>query len=213
MTEKGKIAVIDVDDTLLCGNSLKMLLWCTLRCQIRRGRWKQLSLLGWEIFKRICHMSSHVDLKRQICVSAVDALTPDDFEALTAEMLAKVRPSVRRVINHWIANGGGVIIASAGLRFCLQDLVERMGLRYLVATDFDPSTGTMGPETRSESKLQAARSMAAAEHLGEIGVVVTDHIDDLPLLLLPDIRRVLVSPRRSLCEILDASSLSYEIIN
>lgn len=213
MTEMSKIAVIDVDDTLLCGNSLKMLLYGTLMNQMKRRRWRQMSLLCWVMMKRILHMSSHVELKQQICRSAIDVMTDADFDALTAAMLAKVRPSVRRIINRWIADGGDVVIASAGMRFCLQDMVRQMGLRYLVATDYDAATGGMGHETRSESKLQAVRTLAVAERLGNIGMVVTDHIDDLPLLSLPDIRRVLVAPRRSLCQTLDASSLSYEIIN
>jgi hypothetical protein len=213
MTEMSKIAVIDVDDTLLCGNSLKMLLYGTLMNQMKRRRWRQMSLLCWAMMKRILHMSSHVELKQQICRSAIDVMTDADFDALTTAMLAKVRPSVRRIINRWIADGGDVVIASAGMRFCLQDMVRQMGLRYLVATDYDAATGGMGHETRSESKLQAVRTLAVAERLGDIGMVVTDHIDDLPLLSLPDIRRVLVAPRRSLCQTLDASSLSYEIIN
>lgn len=211
MTELSKIAVIDVDDSLLCGNSLKMLLLRTLSCQIKRGRWMAFFSLGWDIFKRILGVSSHLQLKEQICNAALEIMTAEDFDALTSAMLAKVRPSVRRVINHWIADGGSVVIASAGMRFSLKDMVAQMGLRHLVATDMRPD-GTIGHETRSESKLQAVKDMAATENLGEIGLVVTDHIDDLPLLSLPGIQRVLVAPRQRLLRTLDAASLPYEII-
>lgn len=213
MTQLGKIAVIDVDDSLLCGNSLKMLLMKTIVCQVKRGRWLAFSQLCYEILRRILHLSSHVQLKQCICLSALDVLTPDDFEALTVAMLAKVRPSVRRVINHWIADGGCVVIASAGMRFSLKEMVARMGLRHLVATDMTPDGSAMGTETRSAMKLQGVKDLAAAHNLGDIGLVVTDHIDDLPLLSLPDIQRILVSPSRSLLKVLDDSSLPYEIIS
>lgn len=207
-----KIAVIDVDDSLLRGNSLKILLWFTVKSQIKRGQWLSLLKLCMAMARRVVHLSSHIELKEQICCCAIEALTEADCEAMTETLTAKVRPEVRKIINHWIADGGEVVIASAGMRRWLKDMVSRMGVRYLVATDM-MSDGSLGVEARSEMKLQGVRTLAAAEGLGEIGLVVTDHIDDLPLLSLPDIRRVLVSPARNLLSTLEASSLPYEIIN
>lgn len=212
MAEPGKIAVIDVDGSLLCGNSLKMLLFRTLSCQMRKGRWVAMFSLCIEMLKRILHVSSHVRLKEHICNAALAVMTDADFVALTAAMMAKVRPSVRRIINHWIADGGSVVVASAGMRFCLKDMVAQMGLRYLVATEMNPD-GTIGSEVRTVAKLKAVISLASSENLGEIGLVLTDHIDDLPLLSLPGIRRVLVYPSRRLRRALETLSLSYEIIN
>lgn len=207
-----KIAVIDVDDSLLRGNSLKLLLWYAVKSQIRRGQWLSLLKLCMAMGRRVLHLSLHIELKEQICCCAIESLTEADCDAMTDALVSRIRPEVRKIINHWIADGGEVVIASAGMRRWLKDMVARMGLRYLVATDMDPD-GRLGIETRSERKLQGVRSLAASEGLGDIGLVVTDHIDDMPLLSLPDIRRVLVNPARNLLSALDTASLPYEIIN
>lgn len=175
----GILMAVDLDGTLLAGNSLHAYIRSGFRCGGIGVKLRLAAILALRRLKLI----SHLTMKRR----ALAAICPG--ERLRSDFVSRVRPLVRpevmSLIERHRAAGGAVLLATAAAGGYVSWIWEG----DFVATD--PAARV---ECRGEEKLRRVLAFAGSRGL-RLGVVVTDHPDDLPLLRHPGTRRILVAPK------------------
>lgn len=176
---KGSLMAVDLDGTLLRGNSLHLY----IRCGLRHGSLRCRLGIAAALLRRKLRLSSHLEMKRLV----LDLIEPT--EALKADFISRAaamhRPAVDAAIAAHTAAGGSVILASAA---------PETYIPWIWEGDFVATDAAAAVECRGTEKL--ARVLAYAQARGlQLAAVLTDHPDDLPLLTYPSIKRVLVGTR------------------
>lgn len=162
------IAVVDLDGTLVNGNTLHIYILTALR---RSGVGKRLRILGWLAARKL-HFVSHRRMKFAILnLIEPDNALLDDFEARVRN---RFNPAVTGLLDRLRADGYGILLASAAPDVYIRRIWEG----DYVSTPVSDNPGRL--ECRGTSKLAAVRHSIAPD--GYIAAVITDHIDDLPLL-------------------------------
>ena len=176
---------VDLDGTLLRGNSLHEY----IRCGLRHGSAAVRLRIAVALALRRLRLSSHLAMKRRV-LRAIhpDAAFADDFRRCIAAMR---RPQVEALIKAHQDAGGIVLLATAATELYIPLIWEGDS----VSTDADCAV-----ECRCEEKLRRVLGYARS-HGTELKAVVTDHPDDLPLLTYPGVRRIIVGHHPGLADI------------
>ena len=199
------MTVVDLDGTLLCGNSFRWFTRYVLRLAVRRRPMAAAELCVLLALRRL-RACSHRRLKWHLMKIADIVLSADDYSAFARMLKERIN---RRVLAA-LGNEQKIVIASAASDEYVAPFVELMGWRYHVATRRPPS-GKYSDyiECRGEMKVKALRRMFPGE---SITAIYTDHVDDLPLLAASSGRRVLVSPSASTLMTVSLAGLEPELI-
>ncbi len=198
-----RLTVIDLDGTLIRGNSLRVFMELGLWQMLRRGRLWRLVKAGVLVLLRVLGVVSHRRLKWGFC-RLVDG-DEEFYGAFVGRMRSMVREGIMGLAGEAEADGGrAVLLATAAFDV----YVSRFWQGAYVATVFEGNKGRV--ECRGEEKLRRV-SEYARRHGMVIDLVVSDHSDDLPLMMAA--RRVLlVSPSRGTVSAVRAAGVSFECV-
>ena len=203
--------VVDLDGTLICGNSLHMLVrFMAAQLRRRRGFWRLLRMGGLLGLRRL-RLISHTGMKHPVHRMAAESMSEADMENFVSVLGAALNRKLLERLDGYRRRGYRILLASAAPDLYLPRLTALTGFDGFIATPLPASAGEAYTETRGEHKRDLCLDYAAREGW-TIAVVATDHPDDLPLLLLPGISRLLVSPAPGLPEELRRRGLDFEII-
>lgn len=209
--EASPCVVVDLDGTLLCGNSLHMLVrFMAAELRRRRGYWRLLRMVGLLGLRRL-RLISHTEMKHPVHRMAAESMTEADMEYFVSVLGAALNRKLLERLGGYRRRGYRILLASAAPDLYLPRLTALTGFDGFIATPLPASASEAYTETRGERKRDLCLDYAAREGW-KIEAVATDHPDDLPLLLLPGISRLLVSPAPGLPEELRRRSLDFEII-
>lgn len=185
-TSECAVVALDLDGTLISGNSLHLYLRCGLNSAIRQRRWRDLrGILGALLLRRLRRIS-HVEMKRRsLRHIPSDAAIYYDFRS---RALGKLRPEVMRIVSNFREEGAVILLASAA---------PDIYIPWIWNGDFLASNAG-GQECRGEEKRRRVEEYIASRG-GRLEAVVTDHADDLPLMRLAAERQaevIIVDPSR-----------------
>ena len=199
------MTVVDLDGTLLCGNSFRWFTRYVLRLAVRRRPAAAAGLCALLVLRRL-RVCSHRRLKWHLMKVSDRVLSADDYSAFARMLKERVN---RRVLAA-LGNEQKIVIASAASDEYVAPFVELMGWKNHTATR-RPQSGKYSDytECRGEMKVKAVMRMFPGE---SITAVYTDHVDDLPLLAASAGRRVLVSPSASTLMTVRLAGLEPELI-
>lgn len=171
---KGLLLAVDLDGTLITGNSLHEYIRCGLRHSRLLDRLAIVAALGL----RRLHIISHVEMKRRVLphIKPTEALR-DDFARRTGAMF---RRSVVEEIERWREGGATVLLATAA---------PEVYVPWLWEGDYVCTDPHSEVECRGDEKLRRVLAYAS-EHGLRFAAAITDHPDDLPLLGHEGIRRI-----------------------
>ncbi len=172
---KKRLMAVDLDGTLITGNSLHEYIRCGLR---HSSIWVRVCLVALLAARRL-RLISHLAMKRRVLA----LIKPDDeFKAdLTSRVRCMVRHSVMEEIERHQAGGGTVLLATAA---------PETYVPLIWSGDYVCSDRRSEVECRGEEKLR--RVLRFADDTGvRLSVVITDHPDDMPLLSYPGVARIL----------------------
>ena len=169
-----QLMAVDLDGTLVNGNTLKMYIRCGLERLVRRCRYgRVLRIAGWMALRRL-RVVSHARMKFAILplIDSTDPLLRAQFTMAVSNTLNR---SVVRLIDDWRRDGAPVLLATAAA----DTYVPWIWMGPYVATAMTDNPDHV--EMRGERKAQAVTDYAAA-HGCEVAIALTDHMDDLPLM-------------------------------
>lgn len=204
-------AVVDLDGTVIRGNSMHEMIRFMLRESVRAGELLTAVRLLHRLGCRRLRLSTHREMKFPIHQRAARFMAdPVRMSKLMARLRLMVNQEVAERLMLLKKDGYKIIIATAAPEIYMPHLAETLGADCFTAT---PLAGSLDRyiENRGERKLLRAKEVACANGW-DIRCVVTDHEDDLPLLMLPGVERILVSPSDSLCDRLRELKLSFSVI-
>lgn len=202
-----QVAIVDLDGTLLRGNSLRILMRHLLRELRRRGDYATLLRLLGLLAARRLKLVSHKAMKLPFHRLAAEMLRGEALNRFTALLLDNIN---RPLLAELRRTGMILVIATAAPDVYVGALAAALGFDGSIATPLARRLEEY-EESRGERKRHLAEVYAAERGL-EIALIATDHEDDLPLLRLPSVTRLLVNPTPRLTAVLDSASLTYLIL-
>lgn len=126
-------------------------------------------------------------------------------------LLRHTNPKVAEVLQKEREAGATIILATAAPEIYAAPLALRLHIDHYVATRYQ-SDFTLFSETRKNEKLRKA--METAKQLGlKIVKIISDHHDDLPLMKIPGVETILVSPSEKTVSELENAGINYIRIN
>lgn len=178
MVERRKIAVFDLDGTLYAGPSLRHFFLFGAKRLARRGRVVEAAqiLLRFAAWK-FAGIISHASMKHANCRLLEKRLTRADVEQFIDSMDARINPQVNTLLDFCRAEGYLTVLATASPAFYCEPLAQRYGFDLCTSTSTSPRRSDY-VENRGRAKLDGIMELP-----GQLDIVVTDHHDDLPLLL------------------------------
>lgn len=169
------LTVVDLDGTYIAGNSLHIYLRTAFVHHLRHGQFCRTARIAALLAMRAAHLISHVDMKRRALLAAGDG------EALLRKFSARIEAIVRRDVQTFLkyrrACGDVILLATAAPDFYVGRVWPDSDF---VATAF--SGGLMAEECRGEAKLDAVRRFMIRRGLNRLNYVLTDSLDDAPLM-------------------------------
>lgn len=192
-----KIVVVDLDGTLIDGNSLHLYIRTALSHSSLTVKARIASLLALRKMRLI----SHTTMKFAI----LNMVKPDEaFRKHFVQQFEKMkRQSVVSLIDIYTDNGAIIVLATAAPDIYLPWIWT--GKYVATQTDNNP----LHKECRGKSKLEAVRQYMDN---GTLEAVITDHTDDLPLLLAGARTNILVNPSKRLTDTLTGRHIPYIIL-
>ena len=207
---KTPCVVVDLDGTLLRDNSLRMMVRFMTGILIRRRRYGYVLRIAMLLTLRRLRVINHVRMKRPLHEMALGELSDEDILRFADQLHGSLDHRLMERLEKYRSKGYRLLLATAAPDLYPGSLAEVLGFDGCIATPLPEATSPY-IETRCERKRDLCLSRAAAEGWS-ISVVATDHADDLPLLELHGITRLLVSPAPELTEHLRTRGLEFEEI-
>lgn len=182
MVEGRKVTVVDLDGTLVQGNTLHLYLRAALRCL-----WWRRPLVALRVAALMAARAVHLIPHSTMKYGAARAVGAHPAVIARLKQTAHLNPQVIKLIEERKAMGDAVLLATAAFTFYARELWKD----DLVGSDL-----AAGPETECRSERKAATVTAyLRQHSAMPACVITDHHDDLPLLRLnPSGPNYLINP-------------------
>lgn len=201
---------VDLDGTLLRGNSLHIMLRFMAAKLRRDGRYGSLLRMVGLLGLRRLGLISHVRMKHPLHALAAGLLTESDVERLTSVLTGAVNRELTDFLAEYRRRGYKLLLATAAPDVYTRQLATVWGFDAVVATPLSARVADYA-ETRGERKRELCLNFAA-ERGWIIKAVATDHSDDLPLLSLSGIDRLLVGPAPELTDELRHRGLEFRVV-
>lgn len=196
---------VDLDGTLLHGNSFTMFTAFLLRTSLSRGKIATAArLCGWSGLRKLKFIT-HRRLKWHVMKIADSLLSEDDYAVFAGHLSQRVNSQVAA----YISGKEDVLLATAASEEYVAPFAQAMGIKKYVATR-RPVSGRFADyvECRGEIKVRRAKAASAG---GAIDEALTDHTDDMPLLMAATSRRILVNPSPTTYAAVSMAGLSAEV--
>lgn len=170
------LLAVDLDGTLISGNTLHLYIRCAMTGMLRHGRLGAFAFCAGTLGLRRLGLISHKQMKFRI-FSRIrpDSRLNDRFTTAAARLRNR---QVGELIAVYRSRGYAVLLASAAP-------VQYIPLLWegdFVATDMNPASNPSKTECRGEEKLRRVLDFAAGHGLTLAAAISDDAHDDAPLL-------------------------------
>lgn len=173
---ENKAVVVDLDGTLIRGNSMVLFCRWAVGRMISRARFgAALSVMMW-IAARKCRLTSHSRMKQAILKRCREKFSENEIDGFIDRYLCGiVNEDVLRIAREC---GYIQILATAAPSLYAKPFGRRMGFDHTLATDYSDTGFT---ENCGVRKLESVNRLLS-ETGAKMEIVITDHPDDAPLL-------------------------------
>lgn len=200
----GTVTVVDLDGTLIRGNTLHIYIRCGMRRFLRQRRYGTLARTLLYLAGRKMRFITH----RRMKFGILALIKPD--EELKKDFVSRVSRAKRT----WLVDelerrsndGATILLATAAADVYVPWIWD--GAYVATPSESNPDH----TECRGSYKRKLVERYAAENHL-RITTVISDHTDDLSLLSIPSSERILVKPSPALCTALTMADLPYTVRN
>jgi len=185
-----RLAIFDLDGTVLRGNSWRVYFWWT----VRRRPGRAAGLLC-ALARRAAVLLDGRGL-REAALAPLRGLDAKAVRAVGAELVARrlsaqIRPQARRELARCVAEGFEPVLATGAFDFVAEALAAELGIRRVVCTrlayggDGLCEGRIQGVETRGRAKAEAVRAMLDGRAVDWPGSrAFSDDMEDVPLFAL-----------------------------
>lgn len=202
--------VVDLDGTLINGNSMTMFVMYSFRLLVMRGRLGDAWRVAKAVFKRKTGQVSHREMKYCIMSVLYKALSGEDICNFAQLLAGKVNRVVMHIISDALSCGQKVILATAAPDIYISELAGVLGIDHFTATKMTDNVDSY-EENRGEIKKKRVVELVGSLD-GYLETVITDHLDDIPLLSYCNGTNLIVSPDAATLLALKKNGIKYNLI-
>lgn len=183
---KRKLVIVDLDGTLIRGNSFSMFtLWLVRRLISRFNLIQGFAVTGWVLLRKI-HAISHSAVKKRIMKIAEETLSKDELKLFSKKLLKSLNPESVDLFSCRRRSGDYLCLATAAPYSYASILGNELGFDQVEGTRlpgiaFKSGDASVFTECKGEAKLSRVRKLCEDLNI-EPSLFLTDHIDDLPLM-------------------------------
>lgn len=206
-----KAIVVDFDGTLLMKNSFEEFYRQLAIYALSRGRLKLLGALCFGIVRRKLRLISHAELKRITLLRLVTEDISSFIESFAKRMQRWIDSRVVKELNDYVVKGYYAFLSTAAPLLYVQPIVDKANIDIgeILATGC-PDNDNWRENCREE---KARRTLERIQTLRQgLAVLMTDHLDDLPLLKIPKERNVLVNPTEATLRAVSMHGIPYDVM-
>lgn len=204
---KLRIAVFDLDGTLIAGNSFHRWLVTLWLWAFWHGLWVICAHLMILFAARLFRLIEHRQLKKAVIKHSLQAPSAI-IERFVVRLAQQVRPRLRDCILQHKQEGLTVVIVTAAPEVYLTGFAEACGADALLGTSSQLSGDWQ--ENLGQCKWQSLCQYYYGQHI-QLDVMYSDHSDDLPLLRRAN-RAVIVAPSSKQWQLLQESGVSCVLL-
>lgn len=118
----------------------------------------------------------------------------------------------KRDIPQTYDNNFDIKILATAAPSCYANIIsQKENFNFCLSTDFPNSNFNQEFENCKDIKKENVMNYLKSENINEIDTLVTDHIDDLPLIKMAK-KNIIVNPNQKLIIALKQNSISFEVI-
>lgn len=208
---KAKGVVIDLDGTLLLGNSFERYYFFLLRRAFQEGRLLCLLRLLALLLGRKLRFYSHSCFKQRVLMQK--GLDEQQLQIFVDTLVKEVNPEVLELYKDYRSRDYYTCLATAAPLVYARIIGDKFGFDAVCATASVNGNYADGSwvENIRENKLAYVDSFLARKGVS-IDVVITDHHDDLPLIKRAKESSIMVAPSAETIRFLVQHEVPYNII-
>ena len=201
---KKKALVIDLDGTLFTINTFHYFIKYLIKFSIKCIKISLLIKLCLAIISRL--YTSHEKMKYNI-LKLLKNRNDINYEAFVNSISSK-----KRVIPHLRDTIFNVKILATAAPSCYAKIIAKNEGLVCLGTDFPRTKFNQTFENSKINKKENVLKYLKYQNIYEIDTLITDHVDDLPLIKMAG-NNIIVNPHRELLNVLKLNSISFEVIN
>lgn len=206
--KNGNCIVVDLDGTLIQGNSFVELTKFLLKKLLNNGNLPELSKILFKILLRKLRLISHKNAKYFIVGKATSYLKICDLQNFLQSLIKKLNPQVLEITKDYDSKGYTILIATAAPDLYLPYLLNKLPLKNVdyIATPFTKKLGEY-EEVKGKEKLNKVKKYLKKNSL-ECILILSDHYEDLPLFKDLKSKIILVNPSKLTTKIIKGTVIS-----
>lgn len=189
---------MDLDGTLLNGNSLRIFMRHLPGVLLKRNAWGDAIVALWWMGRRTLRLVSHKKMKWHLCRIARRHLIEKDWEEMAETMLGYVNPKVEAYLSDPANNECRKYMATAAMEEYALPLGRMLGFDEVLATRYSEDEANY-EELRGIKKREGIEGILNKKRL-RMESFLTDHSDDLPTASAFPLQTILVNPSRKSLE-------------
>lgn len=205
-----KAIVVDLDQTLIRVNTFKEYIIYVCSKSIAQLRFDIVLSIFLFVAMRKIRLVSHSFMKRQILLVSQSFMTIDRLNELVDSLLVNVNQNVLSLLSEYRKKGYYTCLSTAAPISYTSIISKRMNFDGICATAMPISRKAWQENVRTE-KCKNTLSFLSKQGF-VVSVFLTDHYDDLPLLLVSKDKNVLVNPSSKTENILRNSEVPYVVL-
>ena len=195
---KRRLVVVDLDGTLIQGNSLRMFMRIGLMQNVKRCKLIRVLKMIWLMLLRSMKLITHTDFKYNV-IELIE-ITEKTRQVFKAKAIAKFNPDIKDMICDFQVEGAAILLATAA---------PDIYVPWIWKGEFIASETKTRHELRGEEKLKGVKEYMRKNNM-DLYAVITDHYDDLPLLRAGATHNILVNPSLKTIERTGLTPYSFE---
>jgi len=177
-----KAVIVDFDGTLVDVNSFEEFCKRLFRHWLTGAGIPQAMYLAYLAAIRKMRLIEHAEMKRRVLLYAKERNAGQFAKRFAAHLCAKVNTKVVEIIQGYRNNGYAVLLCTAAPELYMEEFasVFNFGFDDMVCTE-TPCKDRVWRENSGIHKLETTRQVLQKRH-EELAVLLTDSLDDMPLL-------------------------------
>lgn len=208
-----KAVVVDFDLTLVSVNSFELFYKHLAIYSLGSFRLFLFAFLAYHIALRKLRLITHAGLKVRTLLFLGNKKLDDFMPRFVALLQTRVSMDVVKQYEAYRQKGYSVCLCTAAPLLYIEPFLASSGLKFDdVVCSPQPVIGNVWEENLNERKK--VTTMELMERRGEeLAVFMTDHMDDLPLLLVTKEKNILVRPTAHSLDAIKSAGVQYELMH
>ncbi len=207
-----KAVIVDFDGTFVSINSFEYFYKELTKCAIKTGNIALFAFLLYQITLRKLRLIEHCELKKRTLHYFFNSNLLYFIPDFVGKLRHYVNDSVFSLCRDYKSNGYAVHLCTAAPELYVKPFVDSFDVKFddVICTP-NPSDMLNWKENLLERKKETTLELLSKRD-EVLSILITDHHNDLPLLLLEKEKNLLINPSSKTISVLEESNVSFEIL-